>query len=259
MVVYMKTTAVAMLVLSAALLTGVAFAFSSDQVVIYNKANAPAEFQRLLNSLNGKDVADVGGLNLEQASKKTGLSEIALSKASLANGGDGWSFTKGTVIASVRSIVGPPSLSVDQVRKVLAHYHSPALGSEQCFYDLSKKYNIDVAYMLGFFRRESGFGKAAGYSEHHSIGNIGKKAPGRQFCSPSKRTSSRFCGYENWCLGAEHFYYYLKNSPLYLPKNKVTMAEIMPIYAPSSDGNDPTGYASDVNRCVDDWRAGNYC
>jgi len=156
--------------------------------------------------------------------------------------------------ATGHSVVGGPSISVATIRAILQTIGSPALGSEQCFYDLSAKYQIDVAPMLGFFLKESGMGTAAGYSSTHAIGNIVTAGAGSQFCDPTKRVGSRFCGYSDWCKAAEHWYYYIKNSPLYLPNGKDTPEEILPIYAPSSDNNDPTGYAQTVNRCVAIWR-----
>ncbi|MFH1056210.1 MAG: hypothetical protein V1717_00185 [Candidatus Micrarchaeota archaeon] len=202
-------------------------------------------------------VKDVGGKTIGEVHEETAVPLKKLSEESKKVGGDGISFPQSAVLRTSNSIVGPPSISPEQIRKILDSYKSPAAGSEQCFFDLSYEYNIDVAFMLGFFLKESSMGRAKGYSTHHAIGNIVKSAPGSQFCSSTKRVNSRFCGYDSWCDAAAHWYYYIKNSKLYIPKGKDTPEEILPIYAPASDGNKPYAYAAMVNKCVNSWRAGN--
>ncbi len=52
-------------------------------------------------------------------------------------------------------VVGPPSISVNQIEAVLKQYGSPASGKGQTLYDLGIKYGIDPAYALAFFVHES--------------------------------------------------------------------------------------------------------
>ncbi|MFH0922807.1 MAG: N-acetylmuramoyl-L-alanine amidase [Candidatus Micrarchaeota archaeon] len=157
---------------------------------------------------------------------------------------------------SGKSVFVGPSISVQTIRRILELFNSPAVGSEQCFYDLSAKYQVDVAFLMAKFYFESGFGVAEGYPEHHAIGNIVTTAQGSQFCDSSKRVGSRFCGYADFCKAAEHFYYYLRNSRYYLPQGKTTPEDIEPIYGPCGDGsNNPYAYSCRVSACIQNWRA----
>ncbi|MBI5226312.1 M23 family metallopeptidase [Candidatus Micrarchaeota archaeon] len=156
---------------------------------------------------------------------------------------------------SGNSVVGGPSLGTTQILSILKAVRSPAADADTatCFYEKSQQYNIDVAYMLAFFGQESTWGTASGYASTHTVGNIVKNAPGSYLCDQA--SNGRFCSYSSWCRGAEHWYYYIKNSPLYLPQGKTTPEQIIPIYAPASENN-VGSYVAFVNRCVTNWRAG---
>ena len=58
------------------------------------------------------------------------------------------------------SILGPPSLSVAFINRVLSAYHSPAVGLGSVLYADSLTYGIDDAYPLAFFLHESSMGNA---------------------------------------------------------------------------------------------------
>src|SRR5438105_3907402 len=57
-------------------------------------------------------------------------------------------------------VLGLPSLSATFVDRVLAAYHSPAVGLGQTLYQQSRVSGIDDAYALAFFGRESLMGTA---------------------------------------------------------------------------------------------------
>ncbi|NUN11359.1 glucosaminidase domain-containing protein [Candidatus Micrarchaeota archaeon] len=210
---------------------------------------------------NGQSLKEYSGIDSSQAfafNKEDFLSNGVFSPSDPIPQGFSFKIPDSAITVSkgTQSVVGGPSLTPTQITNILKAYGSPASGSGQCFYDLSKKYNIDAAFMLAFFRQESGMGRATGYSTHHSIGNIVKTGSGRQYCDSTKRVGSRFCGYASWCDAAEHWFYYIKNSGNYLPKGRDTPEEIIPIYAPASDNNNPAGYIAQVNKCVKSWRSG---
>jgi hypothetical protein len=53
------------------------------------------------------------------------------------------------------SVLGSPALSASFINRVLEAYHSPAVGTGQALYDLSRRYGIADEYALAFFLHES--------------------------------------------------------------------------------------------------------
>ena len=142
-------------------------------------------------------------------------------------------------------VLGPPTLSVDQIEKVLVQYGSPAAGLGQKLYDLGVKYNVNPAYALAFFVHESGCGTKGVARFSKSLGNI--------------RWTEGYAGYEGyrsystWEAGMEDWYKLI--TELYIGGWGLrTVDAIIPVYAPSSDGNNPTGYIASVKYLVDSWR-----
>ena len=66
------------------------------------------------------------------------------------------------------SILGPPSLSVAFINRVLSAYHSPATGLGSVLYADSLTSGIDDAYPLAFFLHESSMGNA-GYGTVYTL------------------------------------------------------------------------------------------
>ncbi|MFH1506288.1 MAG: M23 family metallopeptidase [archaeon] len=65
-----------------------------------------------------------------------------------------------------------PSLSEDEVNRVLGDANSPATNFGHIFYGYSASMGIDNAFALAFFRKESGYGTAGVATRTHSIGNM---------------------------------------------------------------------------------------
>ncbi|MEM4255331.1 MAG: hypothetical protein QXR53_03305 [Candidatus Norongarragalinales archaeon] len=214
-----------------------------------------------------KDSVDVGGKTMQEVSVATGKSETELSKTSRQAGGDGYTFPYGSYVrSSGRSIIlaqgAKPSLSPEQIERILCHYKSPLCGfrdkpsgksAAQLIYEKSDKYRIDDWFAMAIGLKESGLLKARGYMQHLAWGNIVYNAPGKQFCS--FRRSNGHCGYDSFENSIEHFFYYMTHSRHYLPRGRDTPEEIMPIYAPSYE-NDTQGYIAQINRCRETWIAG---
>ena len=60
---------------------------------------------------------------------------------------------------------------------------------------------------------------------------------------------------ESWEDGFAHWYELIRN--LYVDEwHLVTVDQIIPVYAPASDGNDVAGYIQAVKQAVDTWRSG---
>lgn len=145
------------------------------------------------------------------------------------------------------NLAGKPSISVATIEQALKQYHSPAMGNGQVFYDLGVKYGLDPAFMLAFYVHESAAGTAGAAVATKSVGNI--------ICAGwDGKCIGRFRAYESYAQAAEDWYQ-LISGPLYIGAGLTTPHLITPRYAPSSDNNDPNGYARTVERLVDQWRA----
>jgi len=143
------------------------------------------------------------------------------------------------------SIVGCPSLSSSFVDRVLAAYHSPAVGLGAVLVQDSQVYSIDDAYALAFFWHESTFGRYGAAAATHSLGNI--------ICAGSPTCIGRFRAYPSWADGATDWFRVLSHE--YVSSGLTTPRRIVPVYAPSTE-NDVAAYIRAVDTAVSTWRAG---
>lgn len=143
------------------------------------------------------------------------------------------------------ALIGPPSVSVKQIEAVLQQYGSPAAGQGQMLYDMGVKYGIDPAYALAFFVHESGCGTQGVARFTHSIGNIRWTAGYGNYQGYRK--------YDSWQSSMEDWYKLITD--LYINTwNLRTVDAIIPVYAPTGDGNNPSVYVASVKSMVDSWR-----
>ncbi|GHO52896.1 glucosaminidase domain-containing protein [Ktedonobacter robiniae] len=144
-------------------------------------------------------------------------------------------------------VVCQPSLSAVVLNRVLAFYGSPASGKGQALYDLGVSYGIDPAYALAFFMHESSFGRAGYATITRSLGNI-ICTPGYSLCV------GRFRAYVQWEDGFRDWYRLIRDE--YAARGLDTVARIIPVYAPSADHNNVSGYVYAVDHAVEVWRSG---
>ncbi|MCS6939088.1 MAG: glucosaminidase domain-containing protein [Roseiflexaceae bacterium] len=150
------------------------------------------------------------------------------------------------------SVLGPPSISAQQIDRILAEWRSPAAGTGATWVELGVRYGIDPAYALAFFIHESGAGTAPGWagrkldgSTTHNVGNI--------ICAGYRTCYGRFRDYASWEEGIEDWYRLIAVE--YVQWRGVhTVEQIVPIYAPAVENNVPA-YIDTVNRLVAEWRA----
>ncbi len=143
------------------------------------------------------------------------------------------------------SIVGGPSLSAAKIDSILSSAGSPAAGTGNVFTLDSAEYNIDDAFAAGVFKHESSYGTSGIASQTHSIGNIR--------CSDGYACIGGFRSYPSWQAGIDDWFK-LISGPLYVGAGLTTPEQILAKYAPSGDGNDPSGYAQDVEQSMAAWR-----
>ncbi|MGH2409875.1 MAG: glucosaminidase domain-containing protein, partial [Chloroflexota bacterium] len=144
------------------------------------------------------------------------------------------------------TVAGGPTISPAQMNAVLAAYGSPMAGDGQALYNLGVQYGIDPAYCLAFFVHESGAGTQGEAVLTHNLGNI------RAIAGLPSLDGYRY--FDTWLAGAKAWYELI--SGLYIKQWKLaTVDQIIPVYAPSGDSNDPTAYIDGVNQLVAGWRA----
>jgi len=150
------------------------------------------------------------------------------------------------------SVLGRPSLSPLFIDRVLAAYHSPAVGTGQALYDLSRSSGIADEYALAFFLHESTFGTTGVARQTRSLGNIR--------CSNGYRCIDGYRAYLTWQASYEDWFKLIKYGYLTGQVSGkcpcVTVQQIIPVYAPAADHNNESAYIAAVLSAVAAWRAG---
>ena len=149
------------------------------------------------------------------------------------------------------SVLGSPTVSAAFIDRVLSAYHSPAAGLGSVIESLGVRYGIDPVFALAFFWHESGFGTAGEARVTFSPGN--ERCIEDRPCIDQDRGG--YAQMQSWADGFDHWYSLILN--LYVRQwGRVTVAQIIPKYAPTSDGNDEAVYIAAVEQAVDVWRGG---
>src|SRR5436305_1814103 len=144
------------------------------------------------------------------------------------------------------SVLGPPTVSAAFIDRVLAAYHSPAAGLGQVLYDDGVRTGIDPVYALAFFMHESSFGTTGEARKTLALGN--------ERCIPDRPCvdldRGGYAQMESWEDGMSHWYMLILR--LYINDwHRVTIEQIIPKYAPESDGNDEVAYIATIEHVVE--------
>ena len=149
------------------------------------------------------------------------------------------------------SVLGKPTISANLINQVLAYYHSPAAGKGQTMYNLGVKYGIDPVFALAFFMHESLFGTTGEARATLSLGNS-RCIPTRPCIDQNRGGYAKMYSWED---GFDQFYKLIRN--LYVAQwGLVTIDQIIPTYAPNSDGNNEKEYIATLKHEIDTWHAG---
>jgi hypothetical protein len=156
-----------------------------------------------------------------------------------------------TQAASRYSVVGGPTVSAAFINRVLAAHHSPAAGKGLTLFRDGTWYGIDPVFALAFFLHESEFGKVGIAHTTRSLGNI------RTPLTPDCRCRA-YQGFRAYSLWEDSFVdWYKLILRLYVQQlHRMTVDQIIPVYAPSADHNNIRAYITSVKRAVDYWRSG---
>jgi hypothetical protein len=147
-------------------------------------------------------------------------------------------------------VVGPPTISATFIDNVLSAYHSPAAGLGSVITNQGVHYGIDPVYALAFFWHESAFGTTGEARVTRSPGN--ERCIADRPCIDQDRGG--YALMHSWADGFEHWFRLIRD--LYIRQwGLLTVEQIIPKYAPGSDGNDETAYIAAVEHAVDVWRS----
>lgn len=159
----------------------------------------------------------------------------------------------------VYAVTGKPTINTDFINRVLSAYGSPAAGKGQALYDLGVAYGIDPVYALAFFLHESRFGTTGEARTTLSLGN--ERCIADRPCID--QNEGGYAQMVSWEDGFAHWYSLIKygyvEGQVTIPLVGyacLTVDQIIPVYAPSSDHNDVQAYINAVKQAVDTWRSG---
>ena len=148
-------------------------------------------------------------------------------------------------------LVGAPSITLSQFQAVLTAAHSPAAGEAPAMYAAIRRYNVDPAVVLAIMQHESGFGKA-GIAVGRNNGFGSRYYSGTTSFGATNRGG--WAAFPNWASGAAYTASLLASSTYAGNKGANTARTFPKVYAPSSDGNNPTAYGLAVVNAINSWK-----
>lgn len=138
-----------------------------------------------------------------------------------------------------------PDLSAAQFRAILSAAQSPALSAADAVYAYCVQRRVSPAFLLAMFEHESRYGTQGTARETHSWGNT--RSPsfgGVREVGQAEGRSGTFPVFANWVDGGISTVARFLDHPAYLLAR--TVRQIIPIWAPPSDGNDTEAYIAAV-------------
>jgi hypothetical protein len=143
------------------------------------------------------------------------------------------------------AVSGGPSLNAHRVDGILAAYGSPLSGHGTDIVALSRKYQVDDAVALAFFVMESRAGTQGRAVQTHSFGNLRPM--------PNAPSIDGYRYYASWTDGVGEWFSLIRR--FYLNQMQLhSVQDIVPIYAPSTDSNDPLAMVDGIRQLVSCWR-----
>ncbi|MBN9388909.1 MAG: glucosaminidase domain-containing protein [Chloroflexi bacterium] len=147
--------------------------------------------------------------------------------------------------------IGPPTISLETFAYFLKKNNSPAYPEAASMYQNCIKLSCDPAVALAFFNHESSMGTMGAAVGHKSFGNI--RCTAGWPCDYSGGGGG-FKIYSTWTEGLIDWAILLKD--VYAAKFQLyTLEQIIPVYAPAEDHNQPVVYINTVKSLVDQYRA----
>lgn len=170
---------------------------------------------------------------------------------------------------SGRQVIGvDPDMSEAAFIRVLKEAKSPALSSAHAVYQECVKRRVSPAFLLALFQHESGFGLKGWATITLSWGNTRPPSFGATpkgvfdqdsailwyvWDAPRPPGRRYLCAYRDWIDGGVSTVARFVEHAAY--RGKTTVEQIIPVWAPSSDGNDTARYIASVLASMDQWAA----
>lgn len=158
-------------------------------------------------------------------------------------------------LADYKVVGVAPDLTETQFIAILKAANSPALPAAHAVYAYCVKRGCSPAALLAMFLHESTFGKSGTAFITHSWGNTrlpvhGGVTPVRMTTAAEAR-SGTFPVFRDWIDGGiATVARWLDYAPY---AGKTTVKEIIPTWAPNSDGNDSAAYSAGVLASIAGW------
>ena len=146
-------------------------------------------------------------------------------------------------------LVGPPSITVGQFASVLATAHSPAAPEAASMYAAITRQGIDPAVVLAIMQHESNFGRAGiAVGRQNGFGS-------RYYAGiPGATNRGGWASFTSWTAGAAYTASLLAGSRYAGSSNANTARTFPTVYAPSSDGNNPSSYGATIVNTINRWK-----
>jgi hypothetical protein len=133
---------------------------------------------------------------------------------------------------------------------------SPARFEAEQIYNIIVAQKVDPAFLLAIFRHESMLGLSGLAVANKNPGNTRSSLTGTGIVVDTVK--GKFVRYPTWTAGFEDLAVRL-TAPYYVywRKKLVTIGQIIPVFAPEFDGNDPEAYIGNVVKLMNSWVSSN--
>lgn len=148
------------------------------------------------------------------------------------------------------TVKAAPRITLATFITVLHNAASPAVNEAVACWSACLASGVDPAVALAFFGHESTYGTSGIARQSKNWGNL-RKSPGRRGTVQST-VHGPFVFYPTWTASLMDWRDLLVG-PVYAGDGLHTVGQILPRYAPSSDGNAPARYAQAVCDSVNRW------
>lgn len=150
------------------------------------------------------------------------------------------------------SILGKPTVTVAFINHILTHYHSPAAGKGQVFYDEGVKYGIDPVYALAFFMRDSILGNVGLARATHSLGPLPTSATATEATCACQDVHG-YRSYATWDASIADWFRYMHDT--YVKQlGLTTVSQIVSLYVPMHSSLAIQLAVKEIEGRVDTWR-----
>lgn len=178
------------------------------------------------------------------------------------------------MITPFTPVVGvPPRITRDRFVQILRDAETEAVHEANDIYDSLVALHVDPTFALAIFKHESTWGRygICKLYQTSSPGNTRTTRTGvgvildtsKELVIPNTQIKippqnrGNYVWYPNWTEGFRDLAFRLVDPTyVYAQRGLVTIGDILPVWAPSSDGNSPTNYINAVVRDMNQWVQG---